>query len=68
MNPETIEKLYKLLEEIPISTTNRAQVNHIKELLDNKDFETAMSELQNLKYDLAEDFENRRKSRYKIKD
>ncbi len=55
MNPETIEKLYKLLEEIPITTVNRAQVRHIKELLDNKNFDRAVSELQTLKYELAID-------------
>lgn len=55
MNPETIEKLYQLLEEIPITTANRAQVRHIKELLDSKDFDAAISELQGLKYELTED-------------
>lgn len=55
MNPETIEKLYKLLEEIPVTAANRPQLRNIKELLDNNDFEAAMANLQNLKYDLSED-------------
>lgn len=67
MIPQSIEKLYKLLEEIPITTTNRAQVNHIKELLDSNEFEGAISELQNLKYDLSEESEFRRKSKDRTK-
>ena len=58
MNPETIEKLYKLLDELPVTTANRAQIRHIKELLDNKDFDKAMSELQTLKYELYIDTSN----------
>lgn len=50
MNPEMIEKLYTLLEQIPVTATNRPQIKHIKDLLDNKDFEAAVLELQNLKY------------------
>lgn len=53
MNPEMIEKLYGLLEQIPVTTTNRLQIKHIKELLDNNDFENAVLELQNLKYSLS---------------
>ncbi|MCI8621962.1 MAG: hypothetical protein HFJ50_10080 [Clostridia bacterium] len=53
MNPEMIEKLYDLLDEIPVTMTNRAQVNHIKELLDNSDFEAAVTALKTLKYGLA---------------
>lgn len=53
MNPETIQKLYALLEQIPITSTNRAQVRKIKELLDNSQFEEAITELQNLKSGLT---------------
>ena len=53
MNPETIQKLYALLEQIPITSTNRAQVRKIKELLDNQQFEEAITELQNLKSGLT---------------
>ncbi len=55
MNQEAIDKLYELLEEIPITTSNRAQVRHIKDLLDEKDFDAAISELRTLKYELAYD-------------
>ena len=57
MNPETIQKLYALLEQIPITSTNRAQVRKIKELLDNAQFEEAITELQNLKSGLTYDEE-----------
>jgi len=50
MNPEMIEKLYNLLEQIPVTASNRPQIKHIKELLDSQDFEAAVLELQNLKY------------------
>ncbi|MCI8519693.1 MAG: hypothetical protein HFJ51_06635 [Clostridia bacterium] len=50
MNPEMIEKLHSLLEQIPVTASNRPQIKHIKDLLDNKDFDAAVLELQNLKY------------------
>ena len=58
MNPETIQKLYALLEQIPITSTNRAQVRKIKELLDNQKFEEAITELQYLKSGLTYDDED----------
>ena len=30
MNPEMIEKLYELLEQIPVTVTNRAQLRKLK--------------------------------------
>ena len=53
MNQEMTQRLYHLLSQIPVTATNRAQINHIKELLDDKDFDAAISELQNLKYSLS---------------
>ena len=53
MNPEMIEKLYELLEQIPVTVTNRAQLRNIRELLDNNDFQSAAIEIQNLKNGLS---------------
>ena len=50
MDKELIEKLYKLLDEIPITSTNKKQIELVREALDNKDFNNAMTGLQNLKY------------------
>ena len=50
MNPEMIEKLYELLEQIPVTVTNRAQLRNIRELLDNNDFQSAAMEIPILSY------------------
>ncbi len=57
MNPETIEKLYALLEQIPVTSTNRTKLREIKELLDNQEFEKAIEELKKLKYGTEEETE-----------
>ena len=49
MNTEAIEKLYELLKQIPNTATNRAQIRRIKELLDEKDFNAAVTLLEELK-------------------
>ena len=53
MDAEVIEKLYKLLEEIPVTATNRAQIRRIKELLDEKDFQAAITLLEELKQGMS---------------
>lgn len=55
MDTNLITQLYKLLEEIPVTTTNKGQIDRIKEALESKDFDTAMIELQNLKYGFTKD-------------
>lgn len=55
MDTNLIKQLYKLLEEIPVTTTNKGQIDRIKEALESKDFDTAMIELQNLKYGFTKD-------------
>ena len=49
MEQDSIKKLYKLLDKITVTSANRAQLNHIRELLDMEKFEDAMNELRNLR-------------------
>ena len=53
MDTEVIEKLYKLLEEIPVTATNRAQIRRIRELIDEKDFKAAITLLEELKQGMS---------------
>lgn len=62
MDKELIDKLNKLLEEIPITTINRFQIKRVKEAIANEDFETAIIELKNLKYGLELDVNSKEES------
>lgn len=55
MEKNLIKELYRLLEEIPVTPTNKGQIDRIKEALENNDFDNAMIELQNLKYGFTKD-------------
>ncbi len=49
MNPKSLEKLYSLLDEITVTKTNENQISHIKELLEEKNFEEALKSIQDLR-------------------
>ena len=55
MEKNLIKELYRLLEKIPVTPTNKGQIDRIKEALENNDFDNAMIELQNLKYGFTKD-------------
>ncbi len=49
MNPEALNKLYNLLDEIPVTATNKYLIANIRELLDNKQFDEALKAIQDLR-------------------
>lgn len=48
MNPELIEKVYKLLEAIPVTKGNKEKIEQIKEMLENEQIEEAVYEIKKL--------------------
>lgn len=49
MNPESLNKIYNLLDEIPITPLNKYQIANIKELLENGQFDEALKAIQDLR-------------------
>ncbi len=49
MNPESLNKFYNLLDEITVTNTNKYQIAHIRELLEEQNFEEALRVLQELR-------------------
>lgn len=49
MNPEAIKKIYELLEGIPVTPMNKYQIAHIKELLEEKNYEEALPAIKELR-------------------
>lgn len=49
MNPESLNKFYNLLDEITVTNTNKYQIAHIRELLEEQNFEEALRVLQDLR-------------------
>ena len=58
MNPELIEKVYKLLEAIPVTKANREKIEQIKEMLENEEVEKAVYEIKKLQEMKQEDIED----------
>ena len=48
MDIEKINKLYKLLESIPVTKNNKTEIEEIKKLIDKEDFAKALERIQNL--------------------
>jgi len=49
MNPESLNKFYNLLDEITVTNTNKYQIAHIRELLEEQNFDEALRVLQELR-------------------
>lgn len=49
MNPESLNKLYNLLDSFPVTTANKYLIANIKELLDNKHYDEALQAIQDLR-------------------
>ena len=48
MNPELIEKVYKILEAIPKTKANKDKIKEIEEMLENEEVEKAVYEIKKL--------------------
>lgn len=69
MNPEMIEKVYKILEAIPVTKENSEKIEEIKELLDNEEIEKAVYEIKNLQENKVEEVEEQTiENQYEIKE
>lgn len=53
MNPESLNKFYNLLDEITVTKTNKYQIAHIRELLEEQKYEEALKILQDLRSEPA---------------
>lgn len=53
MNPESLNKIYNLLDEIPITPLNKYQIANIKELLGTGKFDEALKLIQDLRSEPA---------------
>ncbi len=49
MNPESLNKLYNLLDSFPVTTANKYLIANIRELLDNKQYDEALQAIQDLR-------------------
>ena len=49
MNPESLNKLYNLLDSFPVTTANKYLIANIRELLDNKQYDDALQAIQDLR-------------------
>ena len=48
MNPELIQKVYKILEAIPKTKANKDKIKEIEEMLENEEVEKAVYEIKKL--------------------
>ena len=65
MDQESINKLYNLLEKIPVTQKNEENIKKIKELVENGDFQEALEKIKTL--DIKKDYFQNEKKLKKMK-
>ena len=65
MDQESINKLYNLLEKIPVTQKNEENIKKIKELVENGDFQEALEKIKTL--DIKKDYFQNKKKLKKMK-